>query len=409
MKGNRVFIITIFMFFSFAAAGYALTADSLGGVEIHGFVSQGYLKSHSYNYLANDSKKGSFQFNEMGVNFSKQVTDNLRIGIQFFSRDLGDAANNKISLDWAYGDYHFKDWLGIRVGKIKIPFGLYNETRDMDMLRTCIVLPQGIYNDLLRDVLIAMQGAGAYGTIPLHKAGSLEYQAMAGVINLDKDNGIGKYVESKFYGSLDVLDDFNTDTSYAASLRWNTPLDGLALKVTTLKYDYDLPVEMSFLGTTIETSVGIKNFLMVYSAEYLLNDLTLAAEYSTTELETSFTLPIYGRITSETKGESYYAMGSYRFKEWLEVGAYYMERYPDKHDKKGHSLKQSSGYGYNFPEYLAWLKDTALFIRFDVNDYFLFKVEGHYLDGVETVMFGDNPNFKDKSWYYFAAKATFSF
>lgn len=400
MKKTKIYITAFILFCCFATNGFALDAESLGGVEIHGFISQGYLKSNTYNYLAHDSKQGSFQFNEMGINFSKQVTDNLRIGVQLFTRDLGDVANNKVTLDWAYGDYRLKDWLGIRAGKIKIPYGLYNETRDMDMLRTCIILPQGIYNDLLRDTLIAIQGAGAYGIIPMHKAGSLEYQAMAGVINLDKDNGIGKYVQSKTAGILIATNDFNTDTSYAASIRWNMPLNGLALKATTLKYDYDMPV--ATYGTA-----EIKNSLMVYSLEYLWNDLSLALEYSTAELDSAFTMPFIGHVETTTKSLSYHLMGSYRINKWLEVGAYYMERYPDKSDKKGEQYKHYAAFGvYDF---MAWLKDSAVFLRFDINDNFLFKIEGHYLDGADTVMSMDNPSRKDKNWYYFAAKATFSF
>ncbi len=40
---------------------FALEIESLG-VDIHGFIAQGVLKSSHYNYLANDSNRGSFQF-----------------------------------------------------------------------------------------------------------------------------------------------------------------------------------------------------------------------------------------------------------------------------------------------------------------------------------------------------------
>jgi hypothetical protein len=87
-------------------AGWAIPAAAyeVGGVDIHGFISQGFLYSDGYNYLANDTEDGSFEYNEMGINFSRQMTDKLRIGVQFFSRDLGDAANNKITVDWAYAE-----------------------------------------------------------------------------------------------------------------------------------------------------------------------------------------------------------------------------------------------------------------------------------------------------------------
>ena len=62
----------------------------LGGVDIHGFISQGFIMSDTYNYLTHNSKEGSFDYNEVGINFSKEMTDKLRLGIQLFARDLGD-------------------------------------------------------------------------------------------------------------------------------------------------------------------------------------------------------------------------------------------------------------------------------------------------------------------------------
>ena len=89
-------------------------------VDIHGFLAQGYLKTDKNNFLA-DTEDGTFEFNEMGINFVTGVTDRLRIGIQFFARDIGDLGNDEIVLDWGYGDYLWREWLGFRAGLIKIP------------------------------------------------------------------------------------------------------------------------------------------------------------------------------------------------------------------------------------------------------------------------------------------------
>ncbi|RLC03008.1 MAG: hypothetical protein DRI57_29555, partial [Deltaproteobacteria bacterium] len=129
-----------------------LRAFEIPKIDIHGFVSQGFLKTDQNNYLG-DTEDGTFQFNEMGINFSTKLPKRLRIGLQFFSRDLGQEGNNDIVLDWAYADYRWKEWLGFRIGKIKVVYGLYNETRDMDMLRASVMLPQSVYTELWRDRL----------------------------------------------------------------------------------------------------------------------------------------------------------------------------------------------------------------------------------------------------------------
>jgi hypothetical protein len=106
-----------------------------------GFISQGYLLSTENNYPIANSTNGSAEFNEVALNIYSLPSDKLRLGMQLLGRDLGDDGNNSIYIDWAYGDYHWRDYLGIRFGKIKMPNGMYNTTRDLDMLRTNIWMP----------------------------------------------------------------------------------------------------------------------------------------------------------------------------------------------------------------------------------------------------------------------------
>ena len=119
-----------------AAPTRALGADELTSspVEMHGFVSQGFIKTTNNNYLAN-SKRGSFEFTEVGINFTKSLSDRMRLGVQLFARDLGPVGDYKPQFDWFYLDYRFADWLGIRAGRTKLPFGLYNEINDIDSAR----------------------------------------------------------------------------------------------------------------------------------------------------------------------------------------------------------------------------------------------------------------------------------
>lgn len=133
-------------------------------VEIHGFISQGYLDSSDNNFQAR-TDASTFEFNEFGINFGKELTDKLRLGMQIFSKDIGPYGDNEVTLDWAYGDYRWKDWLGVRAGKIKTPHGLYNETRDVDILRNWIFLPQSVYPELTRDATLSLIGGGSMATL----------------------------------------------------------------------------------------------------------------------------------------------------------------------------------------------------------------------------------------------------
>src|SRR6187399_37620 len=138
-------------------------------LEVHGFVSQGFIKTTNNNYLAK-SERGSFEFVEAGVNFTKPLSDRLRVGLQLFARDLGPTGNYRPQFDWFYFDFRVADWFGIRAGRTKLPFGLYNETSDIDAARVPVLLPQSVYPQANRDFLLAQTGGEIYGYVPLGDA-----------------------------------------------------------------------------------------------------------------------------------------------------------------------------------------------------------------------------------------------
>src|SRR5262245_49271682 len=115
-----------------ALAVPAASADDEDPVEIHAFVSQGALYTTDNNYLAHTEDRPSLEFSEAGLVVSRQLDDRLRAGLQLFARDLGPSGNFEVKLDWFYIDYRWRDWLGLRAGRVKLPFGLYNDTVDVD-------------------------------------------------------------------------------------------------------------------------------------------------------------------------------------------------------------------------------------------------------------------------------------
>ncbi len=392
MKKHIIKLLTIAFIMSWT---FPVNAYEVAGVDIHGFISQGFLRSNDYNYLSHKSKDGSFEYNEMGINFSKQLQDKLRIGVQLFARDVGNAGNNKITVDWAYADYRYRDWLGLRVGKIKLPMGLHNETRDMDMLRTPIVLPQGIYTDLLRDNLIATTGAGIYGHYELGGFGDLNYQLIAGVLPTESEGGVVKYLNDALvnYGGV-ISGDLDPDTSYAGALSWETPMEGLKVGYSYFHSPSKIPI---IIAGIIPSTWEIKSVFHILSAEYTWNNLVMAVEYMERDTDT-LTMGIADSSTTQ----SYYVSASYAFNELFTLGAYYSVLYMNKDDKDGNTLAIKNK---------AWEKDLALTLRFDINKYWAFKVEGHFVDGIANVLMGDNPanNFMESDWIYGAAKISFSF
>jgi hypothetical protein len=201
-------------------------------IEIHGFVSQGVIKTTDNNYLAS-SERGSFEFSEVGINFTKRLTDRLRIGAQLFSRDLGPLGNYTARMDWYYLDYRFRDWLGLRAGRTKLPFGLYNELNDIDSARVPVLLPQSIYPITSRDSLLAATGLELYGYVSLGAGGALDYRLYGGTIFVDVTNRLT---------SPTRIANFENPYVIGGRLLWETPWNGLRLgaSVQALRFDFDL-------------------------------------------------------------------------------------------------------------------------------------------------------------------------
>ena len=96
-------------------------------VQIHGFASQGFVYTNDNNWLTMHTSAGSEAFTDFGANVSMQVAERLRIGAQIYDHNIGNLGEWHPSLDWAFADYRFKPWFGIRGGKVKTIIGLGRE------------------------------------------------------------------------------------------------------------------------------------------------------------------------------------------------------------------------------------------------------------------------------------------
>ena len=193
-------------------------------VQVHGFASQGLAYSNNNNFLTMNTSDGSPAFTEGAVNVSMQVTDKFRIGGQGYTRKIGSLDDFKPQLDWAYGDYKFAHWFGVRAGKVKTVLGLYNDTQDMEFLHTWALLPQGVYPTDLRSTFIAHTGGDVYGRIPLKKAGKLDYTVYGGTRTFDPREGYYYYSLAQGFNILTI-----SGHTEGWDMKWTTPVKGLML------------------------------------------------------------------------------------------------------------------------------------------------------------------------------------
>jgi len=388
VKGTAIMIKRM----AVAMVGLALvgsaSAYDLGPVAVHGTFSHGYVYSDDNSYIA-DSADGTFDFREYGLNAMwRTPIDRFQLGAQLFGREYGSTGNDQLYVDWAYADYRATDWAGLRAGRIRVPLGLYNETRDIDALRTEVTLPQTLYLEMTREVFDSLDGVGLYGTVPLAAAGEVGYQALYGITQMDADDGDFQRAISGY--GLDPSD-YGDEPGYAVALEWGTPVAGLRMVGSYFSADMTMdgsvqvptvgPVPFSTPDGTIHAGAA--------SIEYSVADWVFSAEWIKGTFEVD--MQVGGRPAPDAKEtfEGYYLRGDYRINPRLAaVGGYgYCETDTSKQDED---------------DYYAAL-------RVDVTRYLILKVEEHYKEGLLPFYAEDNPDgVEDETWVTMA-KATLYF
>lgn len=333
-------------------------------VQIHGFFSQGFAYSDNNNWLTMKTSDGSAAFTDFGANISVPITDKLRIGAQIYDRNVGNLGDWHPMLDWAYADYRFTSWLGVRGGKVKTVFGLYNDIQDVDALHTFALLPQSIYPTDMRDSTIAHIGGDVYGDIRLGKGlGTLSYTAFAG---LRKDSQYGGYPYLLDYTGIHYND--YGGLQFGGDVRWATPVDGLVLGMSRMNEDIygegDWTVEGYGSFPTYEETID--DWMNQYYGKYTKGALTLDAEYRRYFRNQAI---LSGLASVETDVRGWYVAGSYQIYDWLRMGSYFSY----------YALKSPNA---NSGPTDADMKDTAITARFDVNRYVNIKAEGHFIRGI---------------------------
>ena len=219
--------------------GY-LSSSNPSKLEVHGFFSQAYATG---TYLGNRfvgpdgapppptydevtlgiPEGGTTNYRTLALQFRYQATPKDIVVVQLSSRALGESPiatlEDEVELDWAFYERRFGDSTSVKVGKVQIPFGIFNEVRDVG-----VILP------FYRPAYVHYRD-GAYTTETIDGVLLSHSFAEASDWGLDAD---------VYYGGFDSveLDPFTLNAlpqrakdSYGIQLWLHTPVDGLGFIV----------------------------------------------------------------------------------------------------------------------------------------------------------------------------------
>jgi hypothetical protein len=380
---RRVCLFVLAFALACACTGSSYAQD-IAGIAVHGFVSQGFLFSSTNNYLSMKSSDGSLQWTDAVVDISDPISEKLRVGLQLRMYQLGQFGGSNVQVDWASGDYRVNDHFGIRAGKVKTIWGLFNDSQDVDPAFLWILLPQGSYSIDHKSFYLAHVGGDVYGEVPLGKrAGTVHYDGYAGQATVDLNDG---YIKQFADIGLVFASSLGGKT-YGGNVQWETPLRGLSIgsSADVQAVDGTAPTGALHLPPTLTPSMY---------ASFNRGKIYLAGEYDRIPINATLTI---GPSTFPfiQDGRSWFVMGSYRLSKKVQLGSYY-SHYVDK----AADTTQPANYS----------KDWVVSGRYDFNPYFYCKVEGHFLHGTALGYYtSTNPNGLAPDSKMLAAKIGFSF
>lgn len=336
-------------------------------IDFHGFFQQGFVSSTGNNFLTMNTRSGSFAMTDGGFNMSSRLTPKLRVGAQAFSRNFGDLGNGKVQLDWAFADYRFNDYFGVRGGKVKTVLGLFNDTQDMEFLYAFALLPQSIYPTDLRASTIAHTGGDLYGAIPMKKAGRLSWVAWSGRAPVDKQGGYFLGTREAGY-PIDSLSGWLV----GGDARWTTPVTGLTAGYSFFRSQSSTDARLTFLpsiGRIPGRGIPFRAFAdydrrQVFFGDYERGKLRLSAEMMQLDSYQRYEGLQFAGDTLASR--AWYVMGSYQVAKRLTLGSYYSHYIYNRN----RDFSPTNG-----------MRSPVVSARVDLKGAWHVKFEGHFIDG----------------------------
>ncbi len=379
-----------------------------GDLQIHGFVTQAYISTSDNDVFGNSDKGGSFGLTEAALNASARPLPKLQVSAQVLSRRAGEGNTGMPRLDYAFLDYQVysreADQFGIRVGRLKNPFGFYNDTRDVAFTRPGILLPQSIYFDRTRNLGLSGDSVQIYGEKAISSLGT--FSAQFGVwwpIVSDKDTESSVVLTHLRPGSL------NREASYIGRGIFETNDKRLRLGISGI-----------WLNTSYDPSFhsqdplgpGAFQFTPIYfSAQYNTEKWSLTSEYAIRHI--AYNNNFGNRFIfngKDTFGESYYFQGEYRFTPRWEGFIRYDAYFADRNDRDGSQFAQEFAALGAIP-HTRFAKDITVGLRWNVTPEFMLRAEYHHVNGTGWLSRLDNPSAArtEQHWDLFGILASYRF
>ncbi|MFA5938337.1 MAG: hypothetical protein WC809_03185 [Sinimarinibacterium sp.] len=319
--------------------------------QVHGFASQAFAKSWGNNYVG-ESLDGSLDFYELGLNATAGGGP-ITVSGQVLYRRFGEIDREGARLDFAFADYRFLSGVdanaGIRLGRVKNPYGFYNDSRDIVFTRPGILLPSSVYfeGSGVRSLLFSSDGGQLYGgwNVQDHYLSAIVSRALDFEASEDQERSL---FGGSFPGEIEI------DGLTVARLmdEWAGGTWRAALTYTTAELALDPAPGVPFFGS-------FDADLYIASLAHNGERYSVTAEYLLTRFKSRF-----GGVSERSSSDGIYVQADYQFASaWTGMLRYDLT-FSDRNDRDGREYAaeepgndRHDRFARDFTVGLKWLPD----------------------------------------------------
>jgi hypothetical protein len=222
-------LATAALFAVASAAGGAELAD--GRLVINGAGGAAFAIT-GHNELQDSSlnadTQGVFRNLEFNLAVLARISPQITVASQLFFDEIGAP---EAGVDWTFVEIRFANWLKVRAGKVKLPFGISNEVEAVGTLRPFYSLPATVYGPTAITTE-SYYGVGLTGEIFSEPGWALDYDLYAGETTLVTVEPFFRLTGPLVPGTVVATDADDVRGLFGGRLTLGTPVDGLSLRVS---------------------------------------------------------------------------------------------------------------------------------------------------------------------------------
>lgn len=382
-------------------------------IQVHGFLNQGLFSTDENDIFGNSNDGFAVDYTQIGLNAAWIITPELRVAGQILSRRAGANDDGDLRLDYGLIDWKFvssqSNRAGVRLGRIKMPIGLYNETRDVAHTHPGILLPQSIYTESQRDILLSADGVALYAehTTPM---GDWILDVLGGQLREDELNDIA--------GNAGTDADIDRTRALLARLMYEVDGGRIRLGGYAMQAEIEFGIDTgSFAPALVALTPSIDSTLRadIYGLFAQYNgpqwSLTGEVQRTTTKIFDVTEITGFGPLLPDQNlgyTDNWYLQLTYQVAPRWELLMRYDES--STHDT-GTRLFNGSVIPDTSPSHTQYARDMTFGVRWDPTDRVMLRAELHHVEGTLWLPGADNPNASQtrENWNIFALEASYHF